>query len=112
MGVKRRIHNKSQIDGNLAARQEGFGPGDDTKGSGPGAAGQSGDLQGLSRVADADSESVNELVEEGQAYEAAVIGGVEDAPDADVSEVKTKEVPEDDVPLEYTDRETSEPPHD
>jgi hypothetical protein len=27
--------------------------------------------------------------------------GVEDAPDADVAEVHTKEVPEDDVPAEY-----------
>jgi hypothetical protein len=30
-----------------------------------------------------------------------VIGGVEDAPDPDVAEVHTQEVPEDDVPSEY-----------
>jgi hypothetical protein len=42
-----------------------------------------------------------ELVEEGQSFEAEAIEGVEDAPDADVAEVHTKEVPEDDVPSEY-----------
>jgi hypothetical protein len=72
---------------------------------GPETAGQSGDNQGLSNLPQADSESVEELLEEGQAFEAAVVSGVENAPDADVSEVTTKEVPEDDVPLEYQKRE-------
>ena len=36
---------------------------------GPGSAGQSGDLQQLPDAADADSESVEELVEEGNAFE-------------------------------------------
>jgi hypothetical protein len=67
-------------------------------------AGQSGDLQGLSDVADADSESVDELLEEGNALEAEVVKGVEDAPDADKGEVRTREVPEDDVPEEYDDQ--------
>lgn len=58
---------------------------------GPGAGGQSGDIQGLSDIADADSESVEELAEEGQGFEADLISGVEDAPDADVSEVHTHE---------------------
>ena len=71
------------------------------KGTGPGSAGQSGDTQGLSDVAEAGTESVEELVEEGQSLEAALISGVEDAPDADVAEVHTKQVPEDDVPPEY-----------
>ena len=75
------------------------------KGTGPGSAGQSGDTQGLSDTAEADSESVEELIEEGQYFEAAVISGVENAPDADVSEVHTKQVPEDDVPPEYQDRD-------
>jgi len=44
-------------------------------------AGQSGDLQGLSNIEDADAESVDELLEEGQAYEAEVVQGVEDAPE-------------------------------
>jgi hypothetical protein len=71
------------------------------KQGGPGSAGQSGDTQGLSDVAEAGSESVLELVEEGQSFEAEVISGVEDAADPDVAEVHTKEVPEDDVPSEY-----------
>jgi hypothetical protein len=71
------------------------------KGTGPGSAGQSGDTQGLSDVPEAGGESVEELVEEGQSLEAALISGVEDAPDADVAEVHTKQVPEDDVPPEY-----------
>ena len=64
-------------------------------------AGQSGDTQGLSNVAEAGSESVAELVEEGQFFEADALEGVEDAPDADVAEVHTKQIPEDDVPPEY-----------
>jgi hypothetical protein len=68
-------------------------------------AGQSGDTQGLSDVAEAGSESVAELVEEGQSFEAEVISGVENAPDADVAEVHTRQVPEDDVPSEYLERD-------
>src|SRR5579872_5994411 len=67
--------------------------------------GQSGDNQGLSRRETADSESVEELVDEGQDYEAEVISGIENALDPDQSEVTTKEVPEDDVPPEYRDQE-------
>jgi len=73
-------------------------------GLGPGSAGQSGDTQGLSDSAEADSESVLELIEEGQSFEAEVISGVENAPDPDAGEVHTKEVPEDDVPPEYQGR--------
>jgi hypothetical protein len=61
---------------------------------------QSGDLQGLSSVADADSESVDELLEEGNAFESDVVKGVEDAG----KEVRTHEVPQDDVPGEYLDK--------
>ena len=68
---------------------------------GPESAGQSGDLQQLSDIADADSESVEELLEEGNAMEAEAVEGVEDAKPPDVSEVRTREVPEDDVPAEY-----------
>jgi hypothetical protein len=68
---------------------------------GPDSAGQSGDLQGLSDVADADSESVTELIEQGNAFEAEVVDGVENAKDSNVCEVTTREVPEDDVPPEY-----------
>jgi hypothetical protein len=70
---------------------------------GPDSGGQSGDAQGLSNVEEAGPESVAELAEEGQSFEAEVIEGVEDAPDADVSEVHTRQIPEDDVPQEYLD---------
>jgi hypothetical protein len=66
--------------------------------------GQSGDLQGLSNRAGADSESVDELLEEGNAFEAEVVKGVEDVPDADEGEIVTHEVPEDDVPGEYNEQ--------
>jgi len=52
-----------------------------------------GDLSELSNEAEASSESVEELVEEGQYYEAEVVDGVENAPDADVAEVTTHERP-------------------
>ena len=54
---------------------------------------QSGDLQGLSNIQSADSESVDELLEQGNAFEAEVVTGVEDAEDADEGEVRTHEVP-------------------
>ncbi len=73
------------------------------RGLGAGIAGQSGDLQGLSGRERADSESVGELLEEGNAFEAEVVKGVEDAGDADEGEVVTHEVAEDDVPGEYRD---------
>jgi hypothetical protein len=75
------------------------------RGLGSDAAGQSGDTEGLSEVATADSESVEELEEEGQAFEAEAVSGVENALDPDEGEVTTHEVPEDDVPREYDDEE-------
>ena len=68
-------------------------------------AGQSGDVQGLSRRQVADSESVKELLEEGQTFEAEAVSGVEDAIEPDQGEVRTHEVIEDDVPGEYTDED-------
>ncbi len=76
-----------------------------TRGLGPEAGGQSGDIEGLSRAEMADSESVEELVEEGQAFEAGIVDGVENAPDADEGGVRTRQVPEDDVPQEYLDED-------
>jgi hypothetical protein len=67
--------------------------------------GQSGDLEGLSRSEQADSESVDELVEEGNAFEAGAVAGVEEADDQDTREVHTHEVAEDDVPDEYLDKD-------
>jgi hypothetical protein len=64
-----------------------------------------GDLQGLSHREAADSESVDELVEEGNAFEANAVLGVEDAGNTEGREVHTREVPEDDVPGEYLDEQ-------
>src|SRR5580704_11841620 len=75
------------------------------EGAGPNTGGQSGDTQGLSGLAGADSESVKELVEEGQYFEAAVVSGIENVPDADVAEVTTRQIPENDVPPEYLERD-------
>lgn len=63
----------------------------------------SGDSQGLSRRESADSESVDELLAEGNAFEAEVVQGVEEAGDDAESEVRTHEVSEDDIPEEYLD---------
>jgi hypothetical protein len=66
---------------------------------------QSGDLQGLSDREGADSESVDELLDEGNAFEADAVSGVEDADNSDEKEVHTHEVPEDDVPEEYPEKD-------
>jgi len=75
------------------------------KGLGTRAGVGAGDLQGISILENVDSESAEELLEEGQAFEAGIISGVEDAPDAGKSEVTTHEVPQDDVPGEYDDKD-------
>jgi hypothetical protein len=75
------------------------------RGLGPDAGGQSGDTEGLSREELSGPESVEELIEEGQAYEAEVIDGIENVPDADQGEIRTRQVPEDDVPQEYLDKD-------
>ena len=66
--------------------------------------GQSGDLQGLSNIEGADSQSVTELIEEGNAFEADAVTGVEHAGDTDEKEVRTHSVPQDDIPGEYLDK--------
>jgi hypothetical protein len=77
----------------------------EARGLGARTGGQSGDTQGIGGKVHVDSESVEELLEEGQSYEAEVVDGVENAPDPDQGEVRTREVPEDDVPGEYLDKE-------
>ena len=64
-----------------------------------------GDFGGVSVVESADSESADELLEEGQAFEAGIVSGVENAPNADQEEVRTHEVSQDDVPAEYEDKD-------
>jgi hypothetical protein len=91
--LKKKVPPKSQSVETVAFAPEGSAA----------RSGQSGDLQGLSNVQGADSESVDELIDEGNAFEADVVTGVEDAGGADEQEVRTHEVPEDDVPEEYLD---------
>ena len=70
------------------------------------AAGESGgDFGGVSVVEGADSESPDELLEEGLTFEAGIVSGVENAPDPDQGEVRTHEVTQDDVPEEYDDKD-------
>jgi len=95
--LKKQVQGKSQSVGTVAFALERLGarPGE-----------QSGDLQGLSNVQRADSESVDELLEQGNAFEAEVVKGVEDAGDTDEGEVRTHEVPpQDDVPGENLGKE-------
>ena len=94
--LKKRVGEKSQSVDTVA-----FSP----EGPGTRSGRQSGDLQGLSSVEGAESESVDELLEEGNAFEADVVKGVEDAENANEKEVRTHEVPGDDVPGEYLDKE-------
>ncbi len=95
--LKRQAQGKSQSVETVAFALEGLGAR-----SGQ----QSGDLQGLSNVRGADSESVDELLEEGNSFEAGVVKGVEDAEHADEKEVRTHEEPQDDVPGEYLGKST------
>lgn len=93
IALKKQVPPKSQSVETVAFAPEGSAA----------RSGQSGDLQGLSNVQGADSESVDELLEEGNAFEADVVTGVEEAGGADEREVRTHEVSEDDVPEEYLD---------
>lgn len=72
----------------------------------PGSAGQAGDDMGLSTEETAGSESVAELVDEGQFFEAEAISGME-RPYPDEGEVRTHEVLEDDVPTEYPAKDSA-----
>jgi len=61
---------------------------------------------GLSDDETSGSESVAELVEEGQYFEAEAVSGAE-RPYPDEGEVRTHEVLEDDVPLEYPAKDSA-----
>jgi len=76
----------------------------DSRGLGAESGGQSGDTEGLPRVEDVDFESVEELVEEGQAYEAGIVSGVEEA-DGNPRPLHARQFPVDDVPEEYLDED-------
>jgi len=69
------------------------------RGLGTASGGQAGDTQGLPA-------EVEELLEEGQSFEAEVVSGVENAPEPDQGEIRTREVSEEDLPEE--DRQPDE----
>jgi hypothetical protein len=95
--------NTRVIGSSLASRGEGQSVETfnlDPKGLGSKSGGQSGALQGLSDIEGASSESVDELLEEGNSFEAEVVKGVEDAPDADEGEVRTHQRPQEEAPPE------------
>jgi hypothetical protein len=94
--LKKQVRGESQSVDTVAFALEGVGAQ-----SGE----QSGDLQGVSNIQAADSESVDELLEEGNAFEAQVVKGVEEADGADEGEVRTHEVRRDHVPGEHMDRD-------
>ena len=71
----------------------------DKKRPGPESAGQSGTTQGFHTDEAAGSESVAELVEEGQFFEAEAVSGME-RPYPDEAPVRTHEVSEDEVPFQ------------
>jgi len=83
-----------------------YAPPHPRKGPRPESAGQSGDDMGLSNKEDGGSESVAELVDEGQYFEAEAVSGAE-RPYPDEAEVQTHEVLEDDVPLEYPPKDSA-----
>src|SRR4051812_20389252 len=86
--VKRVKEVRSAEPSTLAGETFSSTPRGPRKGTGAASAGQSGDLQGLSRAALADSESIEDLVEEGQYFEAGILSGVEDALDPDEGELE------------------------
>jgi hypothetical protein len=98
---KKALKPKRRGRGTKGSPSEGELVSFETRGRGARSAGQSGDTQGLPAAPDVDSESVEELLEEGQSFEAEVVDGIENARDADEGEVRTREVEEDDVPEEY-----------
>jgi hypothetical protein len=77
--------------------------------AGPGSAGQSGDTQGLSDQEDVENESVRELAEEGQYFEASLVDAIENAPPADAGAMRPRGRAEDDLPPEYAEQPTDEP---
>ncbi len=74
MDKNRDIEERKQF--NEAAPDE---MGNDPRQVGPDSAGQSGDLQNLSTLEDSGNESVEGLADSDQAFEAAIVEGIEDA---------------------------------
>jgi hypothetical protein len=76
--MRRNLRTEMRTRGREAAPDE---LGDDPGQVGADSAGQSGDSQHLSYLEDANDESVEELADTDQAFEAAAVEGVEDATD-------------------------------
>jgi hypothetical protein len=79
--AKRRLRGPASVEPPVFPAKAGWGAT---------AAGQSGDVEGLSLFLSIGSESVEELTEEGQDYEAEVISGIEQARDPDQARVQTR----------------------
>ena len=82
--------------------------GGDESAEGPESGGQSGDTEGLDDEAESSDQSVEELVEDGQYYEAEVVDGIENAPLADEGEVVVHDRPE--TPMDRQDISDEELP--
>ncbi len=95
-------------DENPLPEDEMLEGGGDESAEGPDSAGMSGDTEGLSDEAEAGDESVEELVEDGQYFEAEVVDGIENAPLADEGEVVVHERPE--TPMDREDISDEELP--
>jgi hypothetical protein len=78
-----------ELKGDLEAQLDELG--DDPRQVGIDSAGQSGDAQELSTIAEANEESVEELADTDQALEAAAVEGAEDAADHPERPVHTHE---------------------
>jgi hypothetical protein len=78
-----------ELKGDLEARPDELGR--DPRQVGENSAGQAGDPQQLSIVEEANEESVEELADSDQAFEASVVDGVEDAGDHPERPVHTHE---------------------
>jgi len=99
--MKKRQHEKKQLD-DVTLRQ--YTPVTKQDKPGPDSAGQSGDDMGLSTDEAVGSESVAELAQEGQAFEAEAASGLE-RPYPDEAPVRTRQGKDDDVPGEYPPRD-------
>jgi hypothetical protein len=76
---KTSLERDPELDGDEQAQLDELG--DNPSQVGTRSAGQSGSSQGLSEVADANEESVEELADTDQAFESAAVEGIEDAAD-------------------------------
>lgn len=86
---KKRDERSAELRSDNQARLDELGV--DPAQVGPDSAGQSGDPQDLSEIEDVNEESVEELVETDQVFEAAAVEGVEDAADHPERPVHTHE---------------------